>query len=369
MLPCILVTDSNKQQLQTLATEIIEIKKLLKIGKTSLTPLNYQEEMDKFNSSASYSPIYVYKKRELPDVTEKIDSLKLRSENLDVPTDIKEHIFDFLCDQQNLYQTKISIGTPKFSENAHNLFDWGTDRLDMILSNTPSVEFKLHIKHTMVDAIGIKNRFEKVLSKYKLSDFKVQIDEFTPHIIGVGYNTISIGSAIRRFECNVDRLVVHEIESHALQTQNIKNSTTPLTEFAKYGNQHLYGEGLAVYNEITTRKITPSAFEMYFYRIKAVRLLSKSFREIYEILCEDLDPARAFVMTYRVKRGMNDTAEPGGFPKDASYLLGYHEIETLMAENYPKKLLYATKSPILSTLLHKHGLIDLDKILVPKFGK
>ncbi len=369
MLPYILVTDSSKKKIETLAHEIIDLKKLLRIGTTSLTPLNYQEEMDKFNSLASYNPTYIYKTQNLPDVGKMIDDFKKRADGLDVPQDIKDHVLDFLDDQKKLYDTKLSIGTEAFSENAHKLFDWGTDRLDMILTNTPAVEFKMHIKHKMVDALGIKAKFEKVLAKYKIDGFEVRIDEFSPHMISVGYKSISIGNAIKRFECNVDRLVVHEIESHVFQTQNMKISPSPLAEFTKYGNQNLYSEGLAVYNEITTRKITPSAFEMYFYRIKAVRLLDKSFREIYETLCENLDPNRAFVMTYRVKRGMTDTSLPGGYPKDASYLLGFHEIENLVAENYPKKLLYATKSPILSTLLHKHGLLDMDKILVPKLGK
>lgn len=369
MLLYILVTDSNRQKIENLAVEIIKIKAILKLGTTSLTPLNYQEEMDAFNSSSSYNPVYIYKKTELPEFDKIIDDIFLKVNSLEIPEDIRQHIFEYLEDQKQLYLTKKSIGTEEFSENAHKLFDWGTDRLDMILVNTPAVEFKMHIKHKFVDAKGIKRRFEKVLSKYKIDGFEVKIDEFSPHIISVGYKSISIGAGISRFECNVDRLIVHEIESHVFQTQNMKKSPTPLSEFAKYGNQHLYGEGLAVYNEIITRKITPSAFEMYFYRIKAVRLLDKSFREIYETLRENLDPRRAFVMTYRVKRGMHDTSKPGGFPKDASYLLGYHEIETLIAENYPKKLLYATKSPILSTLLHKHGLIDMDKILVPKLGK
>jgi hypothetical protein len=367
VLPYILVTDSNRQQLQELSQEIIEIKKTLRLGTTSLTPLNYQEEMDNFNSSASYSPIYIYKQPELPDFSKMIDEFKLKADRLDVPDDIKEHIFQFLEDQNNLYLTKSSIGTEAFSEHAHRLFDWGTDRLEIILANTPAVEFTMYIEHKLVDAYAIKEKFVEALSKYNLTDFEVRVDEFSPHIVSVGYKSVSIGAAVKRFECNVDRLIVHEIESHAIQTQNMKNSPTPLSEFVKYGNQHLYGEGLAVYNEITTRKITPSAFEIYFNRIKAVKLLDKSFREIYESLCEDLDPKRAFVMTYRVKRGMHDTAQPGGFPKDASYLLGYHEVENLVLENYPKKLLYATKSPILSLLLHKHGLLDLDNVLIPKF--
>ena len=209
-------------------------------------------------------------------------------------------------------------------------------------------------------------RFEKALARYSIKSFQINVNDFAPHMINVGYNIINIGSEIKRFECNVDRLVVHEIESHVLQTQNTKNSHTALAEFTKYGNQNLYGEGLAIYNEITTRKITPSAFEMYYYRIKAVRNLHKSFSEIYELLLENLNPQRAFIMTYRVKRGMRDTSQPGGFPKDAAYLLGYHEIENLIGEKYPRKLLYATRSPILSTILDKYGLIDTKKVITPR---
>ena len=360
------LSQQAKIQLEELAHEIIQIKKTLRLGTTSLTPLNYAEEMDKFFASTTYSPKYIYRAQDLPDFTTILDGFKKRVEKLQLPEDLAEHIIEFLDDQNNLYLTKRSIGTDEFSENAHNLFDWGTDRLDMLLANTPAVEFTMHIKHEIRDAEYIKKRFQKALDRYKISSFEIRIDSFTPHIINVGYHAISIGSAIKRFECNIDRLVVHEIESHVLQTENTKNSSTSLAEFTKYGNQNLYGEGLAIYNEITSRKITPSAFEMYFYRIKAVRLLHKSFRDIYEILCENLTPQRAFVMTYRVKRGLTDTSLPGGFPKDAAYLLGYYEIDRLMKDNYSKKLLYATKSPILSSILNKYSLIDLTKIMTPK---
>lgn len=361
-----LIDPKEIQKLEILATEIREINKILHLGTKSLTPLNYKEELEKFNSSASYNPIYLYKNQNLPDVSKKIDGFKVRLEKIAVPDDLKNHIFEYLEDKRGLYITKKSIGTESFSENVHRLFDWGSDRLDLLLTNTPKVEFKLDITHFIQDAKVIKKRFEKALKKYEITSFKVKINEFSPHIIYVGYRSVHIGNEIKRFECNVDRLIVHEIESHVLQMENTKRTATPLAELTKYGNQILYGEGLAIHNEISTRKITPSAYEMYFYRIKAVRLLDKSFREIYETLCENLDPNRAFVMTYRVKRGLKDTAEPGGFPKDASYLLGYHEIENLIRDGYPLKLLYATKTPVLSSLLHKYGIIDLKKVLIPK---
>jgi len=361
----VFVKDIDK--LELLAKEIIGIKKILRLGNTSLTPLNYAEEMEKFFNDFSYNPQYIYREPSLPDFSKEIDDYKLRVDALSIPEDLKQHIMEFLDDQVDLYLTKMSIGKDNFSNNAHKLFDWGTDRLDLLLTNTPSVEFKLHIKHKLKNAQDIKSRFEKTLARYNIDSFKINVNDFAPHMINVGYNIINVGSEIKRFECNVDRLVVHEIESHVLQTENTKNSPTALAEFTKYGNQNLYGEGLAIYNEITTRKITPSAFEMYYYRIKAVRNLHKSFSEIYELLLENLNPQRAFIMTYRVKRGMRDTSLPGGFPKDAAYLLGYHEIENLRAEKYPRKLLYATKSPVLSTILDKYNLIDTDKVITPRF--
>jgi hypothetical protein len=361
------IDKKEKEKLETLAREIIKIKYALRIGTSQLTPLNHLEEMEKFFKSDNYNPKYIYRKIELPDYGLKIDELKSKVSKLHIPQDLKEHILSFLDDEKNLYKTKISIGKNDFSENAHSLFDWGKDRLDLLLAKTPDVKFKMHIKHKMTNAEYIKERFLKTLNDYEVGGFEVGINNFSSHIINVGQRTINIGSQIKRFECNVDRLVVHEIESHVLQTNNIKNSTSALSELSKYGNQNLYSEGLAVFNEIYDRKITPSAFETYFFRIKAVRLLHQSFREIYKTLSEDINPHKAFVMTYRVKRGLSDTSKPGGFPKDAAYLLGFHEIENLINEGFNKKLLYATKSPVLTSLLDKYGLIDTEKLLTPQF--
>lgn len=361
------LSQTTLTQLRKIAKEIIEIKKELRLGTTSLTPHNYSTEMEKFLKSNTYNPIFKYKKKPLKNYKGKISSLKKMIDVLDFPEDLKEHFQELLDEQELLYQTKKSIGNKDFSENAHRLFDWGTDRLDTLLTTTPKVSFYLYTSHLMQDAQTIKKRFEKTLGEYGIKSFTPEIDTFTTHIINVGYKKIGIGSGIRRFECNVDRLIAHEIESHVLQVENIKRSRNPLLELSKYGNSNLFSEGLAVYNEILTRAITPSAFETYYNRIKAVRMLNKSFREIFETLAEDLPVKKAYVMTYRVKRGLKNTKEAGGFPKDAAYLLGFHEIENLIAEGYDKKLLYATKTPALTQLLKKYNLLDDKKILIPRF--
>ncbi len=362
-----ILSNSTLQQLKKLAKEIIENKKELKLGTTSLTPINYTEEMNKFFKSDSYNPIFKYRKNKLGNFKKRISDLKKQTYSTQMPDDIKEHFLSILDEQEILYQTKNSIGKEKFSNNAHKLFDWGTDRLDTLLTTTPKVTFHLYTSHIMQDAPIIKKRFQETLNEYGIKSFKPEIDSFTTHIIAVGYKKIKVGSAIKRFECNVDRLIAHEIESHVLQVENIKRSHNPILELSKFGNEKLFTEGLAVYNEITTRVVTPSAFETYYNRIKAVRLLNKSFREIFETLARDLPLKKAYVMTYRVKRGLRHTKEPGGFPKDAAYLLGFHEVENLINEGFDKKLLYATKSPILTQILKKYNLIDEKKILTPKF--
>lgn len=361
------LSQTTLSQLKKIAEEIIENKKELRLGTTSLTPINYTVEMEKFLKSNTYNPIFKYSKNPLKNYRNKISDLKKNVDSLNFPDDLKEHFFGVLEEQEVLYQTKRSIGKEGFSNNARKLFDWGTDRLDTLLTTTPKVSFHLYASHIMQNAPTIKQRFQETLNEYGIKSLKPEIDTFTTHIINVGYKKIGIGSAIKRFECNVDRLITHEIESHVLQVENMKRSRNPLLELSKYGNANLFSEGLAVYNEIITRAITPSAFETYYNRIKAVRMLNKSFREIFETLAEDLPIKKAYVMTYRVKRGLKNTKEPGGFPKDAAYLLGFHEVENLINEGYDRKLLYVTKSPVLTQLLKKYNLLDDKKILIPRF--
>jgi hypothetical protein len=157
----VILSPKTKLQLEELAHEIIQIKKTLRLGTTSLTPLNYMEEMEKFFTSQKYNPQYIYKEQDLPNFTEIIDEFKRKVEKLVLPEDLAQHILEFLDDQNSLYLTKKSVGTSEFSENAHNLFDWGSDRLDMLLANTPAVEFTMHIKHKIQDAEYIKKKVSK----------------------------------------------------------------------------------------------------------------------------------------------------------------------------------------------------------------
>lgn len=362
-----IISDKDKTKLIKIAKRISLLRRRFLIDTATLTPLNHLEEMEKFMKSDTYNPMFRYRPIELPNITEDKAEILMQLKKLQVPDDIKIHVEGVIGDLTAMEIAKKSVGKKDFGENANALFNWGRDRLDLLLANTPKVQFALYSDHILQDAGIIKERFEKVLAQYGITDLPVVIDSFSTHIISITSKGIKIGSKVKRYKCNVDRLIVHEIETHALQIINVKRNANRLPDITKYSNMNLYAEGLAVYNEISTRRITPEAFDMYYNRIRAVHLLDKSFREIFIALSKYLPLKKAYVVTYRVKRGMARTEEAGGFPKDAAYLLGYHEIDNLVADGFPKRLLYATKSPVLTSLLQKYNLLDTDNIIVPRF--
>ena len=121
-----------------------------------------------------------------------------------------------------------------------------------------------------------------------------------------------------------------------------------------------------MYNEIASETITRAAFNAYYYRAKAVALMHKSFAEIYQALFRALGKHKAFLTTYRIKRGMSDTKKPGGYAKDALYLLGYFEIKRYLENGGRLAFLYLTQDPELGELLLKYNLLPVSEFYLPR---
>src|SRR5690606_1229491 len=127
----------------------------------------------------------------------------------------------------------------------------------------------------LYSAEEIAEIFRDVLKKkYNITNYGVEIDHFNDHTIRVGARRIILGGKVKRFKKSIDRLIIHEIESHVLQKFNTQNS--PIRTLIPLGDRTLYGEGLAVYNEVTGEKITETMYSLYSLRLKAVRLLALS---------------------------------------------------------------------------------------------
>jgi hypothetical protein len=96
-------------------------------------------------------------------------------------------------------------------------------------------------------------------------------------------------------------------------------------------------------------------------------MLHKSFREIFDLLTNHVSKEKAFMITYRVKRGMGDTSQPGGYAKDASYLLGYKTVKNYIESGGDVEFLYLSRFPELGELLYDNELLQHDSILLPKY--
>lgn len=363
-----LISEEDNNSLNDIAYRAVQIKKSLTLGTTTLTPLNYNEEREKFFASSTYNPHFIYHTGDHRLFRDELNDLLSLTDLLTIPSDFKFYLQDYLINLHFLNITLRSVGTSTFAQAAHALFDWNIVDADSLMKLFSDFPFSEPKDAQLYNAEMIKLEFEHVLlNVYGITDFSIQIDTFCHNIIRAGYKKVTIGSGIRRAKNNVDRLIVHEIESHVLQTYNIKQCKNPLLELSKYNDAILYSEGLAVYNEVMTQTLTRSSLETYYYRLKAVSMLHKSFREIYTYLAKSLPEEKAYLITYRVKRGMGDTSLPGGFPKDAGYLQGFKKVHEYMKNGGSLHDLYHTKTPGLTSLLRAHNLLPEKLHIIPRF--
>ncbi len=364
------ISQTDKQKLFQIAKHGARIRTSLILESTALTPLNFLPEKEKFLNSRTYNPKFSYLNL-LPNQFEtEIDELEQQIENIEnLPYDLMRHLIDYVNHLRFLYHARRSIGKPTFPCYAKLAFDWDIHDPDELLKKLPKFEFNNEHTGNMTNAEEIAKQLKKALvDKYKIHNIPVEVNDFTSNIIFVNSKQINIGKNIKRFQNNTNRLIVHEIESHTLQNYNMRNATNSLTALSKLSDSNLYSEGLGVFNEVKTNTITKSALTNYYYRLKAIKNSHLSFRQIYVMLLSDkLSKKQAFNITFRVKRGMHDTSKPGGYPKDAAYLLGYKAVLDFLRDN-PEELMYYAKNPHTTKLLMKYNLIDKKPILIPDFS-
>ena len=237
------ISEKDKNIIDDIAYRAITIKKSLSLGTTALTPLNYDEERDKFFSSRTYNPQFVYKEHNHTLYREELNTLLTFTDNLDVPYDLKSYLQEFLINLHFLNITYRSIGTKMFAQAADALFDWNIIDADPLMQMFENYNFNETHDPKLHDCDMIKESLEDTLfRRYQVEDYTVSIDTFAHNIIRAGSKKVSVGCRIKRTRGNVERLIVHEIESHVLQTLNIKKSNNPLLELSKYNDMNLYSD-------------------------------------------------------------------------------------------------------------------------------
>jgi len=148
----------------------------------------------------------------------------------------------------------------------------------------------------------------------------------------------------------LDRLIVHEIDTHVLRHENGKkqNSLIYAYGFPDYIETE---EGLALFAEYKTNLLSDLDLSKYCARlIASYYTYELSFCDLFWLLCEYVPQEIAVDIVIRVKRGLHDSASKGGFTKDQVYFSGFNLIRGLDIDKL--RLLYVGKV----------GVADLDRI-------
>jgi len=197
----------------------------------------------------------------------------------------------------------------------------------------------------MLTAEQVVPMLEEVLSKYGLHDWRVDIRDSVVARITVGSQSVYLRRDAMFPKEDIQGLIAHEIETHALTSENGSHQPFELFRrgFAQYMDTQ---EGLAVYNQ--NRFLSPHHEKRYGPArniLGTAFALEHSFADTRRYLQEELgyDADKALTKAIDMKRGIVHTAEPGGFTRGIVYFRGLRAIEHFIAAGGDLRRLYVGK--------------------------
>ncbi|MBI2356664.1 DUF1704 domain-containing protein [Candidatus Dojkabacteria bacterium] len=356
--------------------EVVAKLDLLKLPTSYVfTPINLDEEKQKFIESETYSPNFKYKPvknvnssllRELADITSISDVDPRISEFYLKLIESKSEVNDMLnAVGDNRLITEIS--RKRFGRPSARLFKNASLVLRGKVSNYDLVEQKKEGRE--YEYAEIERIMTKFLGELGFSDWTVAksgriADEAMK--VGVKRKEVLLSGDISRSKIDLRKSIVHEIGTHVLRSYNGIHSGVPVLYKSNLPEYQDIEEGLATYNEELMKVLTFDAlkrkatFSWLLYWGEAV-----SFRDLYNAMTAFLAKNLAFDFAYRVKRGLGDTSLPGLYYKDVVYFRGYRRVRKAIAKDsslYEK--LYAGKISMKQVSWVEDGLIPKAKLVL-----
>lgn len=197
----------------------------------------------------------------------------------------------------------------------------------------------------MLSAEEVAARFEGVIQRYGLHDWRVEV---SPRLVAdctVGGGKVYVRNDAKFSPEHVEALIAHEIETHVLTAEN--GSHQPYQLFRRGTANYLdTQEGLAIVNQ---NRVLSAHHEK---RLGAARsllgleyALEHSFSETLAYLENELGyrPEKALQKAFDFKRGLSHTAEPGAFTKGIVYFRGQRAVEQFLNDGGDVRKLYVGK--------------------------
>ena len=164
-----------------------------------------------------------------------------------------------------------------------------------------------------------------------------------------------IRSDVRFHESLVKMMIVHEIGTHVLRSEN--GYAQPLKIFGRGLPAYQFTEeGMAEYAEERSDCLMDDTVYRISGRVIGVQAaLDGSFWDVYTTLKELFDVDMAFDIAQRAKLGLADTSQPGSYTKDYTYLAGLIKIKAFFQT--------ASEAQINAILAGKVGFHHLESVM------
>lgn len=159
-------------------------------------------------------------------------------------------------------------------------------------------------------------------------------------------NKVYINSSESFGRNELKRLAEHEIGSHIIRNMSGKDKGY-LFEHGFAGYIELE-EGLAIFNEVNAGY--PEGLVRTYLRLVASNLcVDNTFEDMYKKMCTqfpNIDEKQIYDICFRIKRGLGDFNDYGGYTKDRLYLTGYLKLPELVGRSRKKveKILHDGKT-------------------------
>lgn len=339
-----------------------------------LVPTNAQEERQKFLADSTYNPQFTYRKaNKNKGIFVQLEKI---AEISDVDPAISAYIVDTIEDKKRAAHLLESIGDDRefrrvsderFGVPSSKLFSRACKILRGNTGDIAIVERNDKLASQILTFDNLVPIFKKVFALFGLEGWSL---EKSKAISSEGFRTVMktkrvmVDPDVQVSAEKLRKTLIHEVATHALRGNN-----GYLTGYDVFGKPNLKEylddeEGLAIYNEerfgvlrfIDVKKRAALVYAAYLAQ-------TMSFREIFNALRAVYMRQTAYEVCMRIKRGMSDTAQPGGYYRDVCYLRGFLRIRRKLANDaVTYRNMYAGKIPIRYVNLVEEGILQKPKI-------
>ncbi|MDY6776531.1 MAG: DUF1704 domain-containing protein [Candidatus Nanohaloarchaea archaeon] len=280
-----------------------------------LQPANLDEERERFLSSVEeggeYNPEYEYRSfGEAAEARQLLEDLDSEAE-----TRIEESVVASLTGKLRMIE---AIGSEEITRVSRSYY--GDPSQELVDAARRKISTGTEHGEEEVDGSRLSQAFDSLFEELDV-DYGCEISPVNIIRNSPRKKRILIPSGKRYSRKAAKRLLIHE-STHSIRTVNGLRKDDPALIYGTEGYE-IVEEGLPTFNEEevgvfadTLPKITA--------RVIAVDSSRDSFHELYRRMRDlGLDRRASYVRAYRVKRGLRDTSQTGGFIKDHIYFQGY----------------------------------------------